>query len=156
MHLRWLTCTLGRAGFTFDHVPSDFGADLELTSSLYNIIREAKAKATLTPPASAPAAEVAPTHLPLRMPSPPLPPPPPHFQDAIPRKVITFRIAYRRAIRTKRLCDPLMNLCLQYAILKSHVGDSPDYQRPIPLAMYHPVGCETIRTVALTLYSHSL
>jgi len=135
IHPHWLTCVVGRAGFTFDHVPSDFGADFELTSSLYSIIREAKS--TLTP-ASTLAAEIAPTHLPLRMPSPPLPPPPPHFRDAIPRKVITFRIAYRRAIRTKRLCDPLMNLCLQYAILKSHVGDPPDYQRPIPLAMYQP------------------
>jgi hypothetical protein len=31
-----------------------------------------------------------------------------------------------------------MNLCLQYAILKSHVGDPPEYQRPIQLAMYQP------------------
>jgi len=31
-----------------------------------------------------------------------------------------------------------MNLCLQYAILKSHVGDPPEYRCPIQLAIYQP------------------
>ena len=135
IHPHWLTHVVGRAGFTFDHVPSDFGADLELTSSLCDIIRGSKPALT---PASGPAVEIAPIHLPLRMPSLSLPPPPPRFRDTIPREVIAFRIASNPAIRTKRLCDPLMNLCLQYAILKSHVGDPPEYQRPIQLAMYQP------------------
>ena len=135
IHPHWLTCIVGKAGFTFDHVPSDFGADFELISSLCNIIRETKPRLT---PTSPPAVRMAPIPLPLRTPSPSIPPPPPHFRDTIPRKIIAFRIASSPVIRTKRLCDPLMNLCFQYAILKSHVGDPPDYQRPIQLAMYQP------------------
>lgn len=136
IHPHWLTRVVGRAGFTFDHVPSDFVADFELISSLCDIIHGAIPTPT---PASVPPVAITPIHLPLRMPSPSLPPPPPRFQDTIPRKVIAFHIVYSGpALRTKRLCDPLMNLCLQYAILKSHVGDTPEYQRPIQLAMYQP------------------
>ena len=135
IHPHWLNHVVGRVGFTFDHVPSDFGANLELTSSLCNIIRNAMPTRI---PAPAPE-ERTPIRLPLRAPPPSLPPPPPRFRDSIPRKVITFCIvSSSTALRTKRLCDPLMNLCFQYAILKSHVGDPPEYQRPIQLAMYQP------------------
>ena len=135
IHPHWLTHVVGRAGITFDHVPSDFGANFELTASLCDII----CKSTLTPiPAPAPV-ETTPIFLPLRVPPSSLPPPPSCFRDTIPRKVITFCVVHSStALRTKRLCDPLMNLCFQYAILKSHVGDPPEYQRPIQLAMYQP------------------
>ena len=135
VHPHWLTRVVGRAGFTFDHVPSDFGANFELTSTLCSII----CKAMLTPIPNPAPVEIPPIFLPLRAPPPSLPPPPPRFRDTIPRKVIAFYITHSStALRTKRLCDPLMNLCFQYAILKSHVEDPPEYQHPIHLAMYQP------------------
>lgn len=118
---------------SFDHIPVDCGAAIEMISLMYNVLRQ---PGSIVDPAAETITDIEPSQLnfdiPFEVQLDPL------YVDEIPRLVVNISLSNSAIISANRLVDALLNFSFQYAIFKTRVGDEQAVA-PLPLVIFQPV-----------------